>query len=342
MRSLTSPRSAPSAALRSASSGSGHAGNGSTEVAVCDFDRRSVRQLVGDAGMSWTDAARVLHSLRRVHADRAVHAVLVVTTTQRGVTVRPHLVVHEGDDGPQARVIGGHGCCDIPALVGACLRHALLILWPEGHIEALDLRTGVGMSAGDARALGVVAAGVLRLGVGATQVFVVAAPPRAELVLDARALDALIDGPLGDAQVTTSSALPQPLLSVRERSHALARKYEPTVTVDASRVQPPTAFTVLARLADLELGIIIGRYARCDLQGALVTDDGISRVHAMVLLRREALLVVDLGSTNGTSILGPEGALRAQLDGDLRAWMLGSDEHIALAGRRPLTLAIDG
>jgi hypothetical protein len=49
----------------------------------------------------------------------------------------------------------------------------------------------------------------------------------------------------------------------------------------------------------LREGILLGRYARCDAHG-LCSDESLSRVHALLLLVDERLLVIDIASTNGT------------------------------------------
>jgi pSer/pThr/pTyr-binding forkhead associated (FHA) protein len=61
-------------------------------------------------------------------------------------------------------------------------------------------------------------------------------------------------------------------------------------------------------------------------------DDGsLSRVHAAVMLRRDDLYLVDLGSTNGSSILDARGNARAELDANQRAWRLDDGERIGLS-----------
>lgn len=46
-------------------------------------------------------------------------------------------------------------------------------------------------------------------------------------------------------------------------------------------------------------GVLLGRYPRCD--SAVVDDNSVSRVHALMIQIGDALLVIDTASTNGTS-----------------------------------------
>jgi hypothetical protein len=238
---------------------------------------------------------------------------------------------------PQALVLGAHDRCDVEVRVGACLRHCLLLLWGDGSIEALDMRTGVGMGIGDARAVRVEARDTLRLGVGEAQVFVAAAGPGADLLVDATAFED------GEPTVFTVPPKPTPQVSARERSDTLARRFASTLVRPSGprRVHKRGELVVRATLGDLEQGILVGRYDRCDVQSAVADDGEVSRVHAAVILRREELYVVDLASTNGTAILEPDGGTRMELDELQRTWRLEGNERIALAGHRALTIVID-
>ena len=65
----------------------------------------------------------------------------------------------------------------------------------------------------------------------------------------------------------------------------------------------------------LREGVLIGRYARCAGFG-LCTDTSLSRVHALLLLVDDRLLVIDLASTNGTHKLDRPDARVIELVGD--------------------------
>jgi hypothetical protein len=80
--------------------------------------------------------------------------------------------------------------------------------------------------------------------------------------------------------------------------------------------------------AELEDGILLGRYPRCVAHDS-INDDGVSRVHALVVARRQRLFVVDTGSTNGTTLRlagGRERVLHAHrrvlsADDDAQLWL---------------------
>jgi hypothetical protein len=72
--------------------------------------------------------------------------------------------------------------------------------------------------------------------------------------------------------------------------------------------------TLQVGAAALRDGVLIGRYARCD--GSLGDDPSLSRVHALVIRVDEALLVIDVASTNGTSRVGEEPARVVELERD--------------------------
>ena len=55
----------------------------------------------------------------------------------------------------------------------------------------------------------------------------------------------------------------------------------------------------------LRCGVLLGRYDRCDFQPAWVRDpDSVSRVHALLLLEGDEVLVFDTASTNGVIVDG--------------------------------------
>ena len=64
-------------------------------------------------------------------------------------------------------------------------------------------------------------------------------------------------------------------------------------------------------------GLLVGRYARCQ-HGQCDDDESVSRVHALVMLVDERILVVDTGSTNGVYARADEAVTVAELVGDGR------------------------
>jgi hypothetical protein len=61
-------------------------------------------------------------------------------------------------------------------------------------------------------------------------------------------------------------------------------------------------------------GILIGRYARCD--GSFGDDPSLSRVHALLIRIGDALIAIDVASTNGTCLAGKSHARLVELDHD--------------------------
>ena len=69
-------------------------------------------------------------------------------------------------------------------------------------------------------------------------------------------------------------------------------------------------------------GLLVGRYARCQ-HGRCDDDESVSRVHALVMLVDERIIVVDTGSTNGVFAGEAERVKVAELVGDGRVRLGG-------------------
>lgn len=74
---------------------------------------------------------------------------------------------------------------------------------------------------------------------------------------------------------------------------------------------------------DLERGILVGRYERCQLGGA---ENSLSRIHLLVLRDEQGLWAIDTASTNGTTLDG-NGVRAARID---EAQELGLGGEMAL------------
>jgi hypothetical protein len=100
----------------------------------------------------------------------------------------------------------------------------------------------------------------------------------------------------------------------RVRSKVAATPTATTPAPDTGRRLELAAGTETGRVVRLTPpSLVIGRGADAGLR---LTDTGVSRLHAEVLIEDDALTLVDLGSTNGTSVNGRR-ITRAQLaDGD--------------------------
>jgi hypothetical protein len=73
----------------------------------------------------------------------------------------------------------------------------------------------------------------------------------------------------------------------------------------------------------LSRGVLLGRAARCDV---VLSDDGVSRVHAVLLRFGGAALIIDAGSTNGTWCGETEVAIAPLTDG--ARFTLGAENEI--------------
>lgn len=266
-----------------------------------------------------------LEELRRERMDKRVFAAVVVGGG-RGRRVPGAMSVQEvgGSDAdprqlPVALVVGRHSQCDFSDVDGACLRHAVLLAHPPrggapAHIEAIDLATGVGLGVGAARgSLRISASRRLRFGVGTCTVLAFLAEPEEPLFPEgAKAvLRDLDEGahpsglhltiPASDRQLPTGQPwlAPHPL---RMRVGAHSRTF----------VQPIAGHRVEAGAAELERGLLLGRFERCHGHRSFQEDKEVSRVHALLLRRGGRTLLVDCASMYGTRVCqrgGPERAL---------------------------------
>ncbi|MDP2345636.1 MAG: hypothetical protein Q8O67_32130 [Deltaproteobacteria bacterium] len=271
---------------------------------------------------------------RALRLDQAAH-VIFTTAQPRGI-----VLFHDDDaDTPRAVTLGGHSLCALE-LPGACLRHVVLLAHSAGALDVIDLRTSVGLGVGDRSVVEAHSdGGPVSFTAGDDQVIVVPCRRGEPFALPAAATFSVL--------VPVARARCAPVIDEHARRQALASRYECTVVSDRSDRAAPTVF-VRASLADLETGVLIGRYPRCEVSGALGVDFSISRVHALVRLVRAApgplgqtwpdrLLVVDCASTNGTGLVGANGLMRRRLDGDGgSAGWLRAGEGIDVHGHRVL------
>jgi hypothetical protein len=108
-----------------------------------------------------------------------------------------------------------------------------------------------------------------------------------------------------------------------------ARLLAPDAAASDDDARPLVVATTWPALA---AGVLLGRYPRCAAHEA-IDDDGVSRVHALVLARRDRLFVVDTGSTNGTMLRRVDGT-RVLLDGRRRTAMADTADELWLHRRR--------
>ncbi|MBM4279962.1 MAG: FHA domain-containing protein [Deltaproteobacteria bacterium] len=96
---------------------------------------------------------------------------------------------------------------------------------------------------------------------------------------------------------------------------------------------PAPPFVVPNTWDQLHDGLLLGRYERCAGHAETAADLGISRVHALVVARRDRLYVVDTGSTNGTRVKRADGAV-VELDARRRVMAVADDDQLWLHDRR--------
>ena len=251
-------------------------------------------------------------------------------------------------------VVGRHGCCDLYldgrealALRQLAVVVAPLCSWRKGSAEisyrVLDLRTSAGMLDETGRALrGLRAEGPSLLRCGGYLVLALPLgdptdwPERAE---DAWAMlpervyfDELARPPEGSAlnipvhrrapgvTVITRTLGPRDTASARlvEHGEAAGRL---VLTGSAGQL----SLTIGERA--LREGVLLGRYTRCD-GAAMGQANTLSRVHALLLLADDRLLVIDTASTAGTWVVGGEAARVIELVG-ATTLELGGDTQVA-------------
>ncbi|MBI1946157.1 MAG: hypothetical protein HYS27_10695 [Deltaproteobacteria bacterium] len=237
------------------------------------------------------------------------------------------------DGGPLAVSLGAHLECDVGPVLGASLRHALLLLDQErrpGCVDVVDLRTEEGLRQDGEHGLRrVLAEGAVRFGAGTADVLAIplaagervdAGVERARAVLD---LAVLPLAPQPEVQVASwdrsvCAPVPAPMRAWRDGATHLG------VALDGGARD---ACRVAVGEHALSEGVLLGRLERCVGGGV---DSRISRVHVWVAARGDGLLVADVGSTNGTAV--QDGARRVVLTRGRRAVECGRHATIVLAG----------
>lgn len=281
----------------------------------------------------WRAALVELRSERAVQPDRAALGVVTYRSPQGPASLRVFFLPPSSRQ-PFALVIGRHPGCDVRGLRGASLRHALVLVWPDHRlgppIEVMDLRTETGLvTPGGRVARRLAAPDALRFGVGRDEVALVYAAPWEKFaanevgLLDRPSVGPELAGP-DDVEVESSN-----VSFISKRAPG-----EYTRLVDGEPVLSEQTDVVRTSLQELREGLLLGRYARCDESARFSRDAGVSRVHAMLLVRGRRLMAIDVGSTNGTEVLGPGFRPLLRLDDEDRVRVLGAWESVRLGERR--------
>ena len=269
--------------------------------------------------------------LRTAFARHAHEPGVFIAAIVPGFGLRGHLWLAAGEE-TRSAILGRHEHADLflPDDPSLALRHLAVLVRREEtelRVRVLDLRTGSGFFDEAGRQLQAVSAdGPLLLRASAHRFFLLPTGPGRELAADAReAWRALPQRRFEDGRVGDAARAPD-VPGERPPRWRVADEVT-VVTAEPSLFEPP-AFLELTEPGEEALGhlvvhvggrqarvalgaakarrgVIVGRYSRCDgvCPGSWLPES-VSRVHAIVLLERDRLYIVDAGSTNGTTLRG--------------------------------------
>jgi hypothetical protein len=203
--------------------------------------------------------------------------------------------------GPLVLSVGRHGACDLALeQADASLRHVAVVADDDG-VLVVDL--GASFGVGDRRcAVGDAVA--IRCGDSIVVACVVDGGSFGDAARAIAAAVATVDGPVPPLRLVTRADVARAHLEPLQRLPPL-----PLLPLPSSSPQPGPGRTL--RLTGLQRRLLVGRLPRNDV---VIEDQGVSRVHAVVVPvrsqgRRQAV-IVDAGSTNGTTVLGIHPSLR--------------------------------
>jgi len=281
---------------------------------------------------TFEEAFRQHYPILRATAERCGAPAYVIAGARRGDPRLQVCVLSSGGEGAlgDAIVIGRHSRCAISLAEehSAALRHVLLRL--SSHVRGrsllrvTDLNTGQGFAAdriGLCKA--VTSDGPAYISIGAYGLLLLPSPDaggrwptsvdEAWAALASRRvfgephvhsalrdhMSLAVHSNVGDVEhVTHITVVPAPMRPRRLQLHAgLPHNSYARLSVIEERRE--AYFTVTA--ADLEAGVLLGRYSRC----AVDVDDGgahVSRVHLVLLKEGERVFAIDAASTNGTLV----------------------------------------
>jgi hypothetical protein len=315
-----------------------------TSANATGHNRRTVVvSTYGSTEPSFADAFRqVFPRLDEIYRAFPRDGVLVAAVWE-GARVDSYIHVGVAAD-TEFLVLGRHSRADLCLTrdTGVSLRHALVAATRTGNelrVRLVDLQSGTGLrteEGGMCEALAADGAVLVRL--GGYQLFLLPTGSLAPL-------------PWGRTAEEAWSAIPERVyLDLRLAARAGPSPELPPVTVAPRRtiathiIEPPTALrqrrlpagargprvgaielaaggaieTYPVHAADLDDGILIGRYERCSFG---TDDERLSRVHLLVVRDGNDVWAVDTSSTNGTTAEGTP--LRQQRLGERAELLLG-------------------
>jgi hypothetical protein len=266
--------------------------------------------------------AAIFPGLAELHASFRKDGVLAVAVW-RGEELADYVhIVLAGD--PQFALVGRHQRCDLsvsrdPAL---SLRHAVIaarVASGELRLRFLDLLSGSGLVTEDGHRCEALAAdGAMFVRLGDYHLFLLPTGTLSPLAWAATAADTWrmiperiyrdnrVAARLPGAGRGGRVALPSVATRLLEPPGAL-RPYRPeagargTPVADIELRTSSGSERYTLHEADLERGMLLGRYDRCQLG---VADDRMSRIHLLIVRNGEDVWAVDTASTNGTTVAG--------------------------------------
>lgn len=249
-------------------------------------------------------------------------ALAVAVLDAAGVRVR----VVDGA-GPRLLAVGRHTACDVRLRQqDASLRHAVVVADDDG-VRVLDLSSLCGLQGRSSAAPGRWA--LVRAGDSVVAAVALTASDARGDVDDLRILCRLLEAPVG----LDAGGLPGCHLSLQ------AREPKSPVASPSSSLSSPSSRRGgddVICLDDVVAPLLLGRSERCQVR---IADNGVSRLHAALVPVRcgatKRAMLVDVGSTNGTSLLQVRGgAIHERALGPAgRGQLVAAGDMVELAGR---------
>ncbi len=236
---------------------------------------------------------------------------------------------------PMAWVVGRHSRCDVADVVGASLRHMLVLLWPprqgaegDAFFECFDLRTPVGLMTAKLDPVDHLAdRRGFQVSAGSASVLGAIAPKGEPFAIDTSGAGA------APVFVRTPGTGPEATLVVSEVEPVAEPQLLPTGEEES---RDGVLVDLMTFTADqLAEGVLLGRYPRCDGPPRPESFQRASRVHVLVVARFGRVWAIDLASSNGTLVVTKEGPSKLATEGPTgRAVALQSGDALVFGGLR--------
>jgi hypothetical protein len=267
---------------------------------------------------------RIFPEVTRLHTGFTRDGLLAVAAWN-GDAVADYLHVPLGRE-PEFVVVGRHDRCDLslhhdPTM---SLRHAVIsacAVSGEMRLRFLDLHSGLGFHTEDGRRCEALTAdGAMFVRMGGYHLFLLPTGSLAPLPWGSTAEETwkmIPDRIYRDLRVAPrhpevaalrpSPTRPQSIITKIIDPPGMLRPLRPSPGERGARVARIELSSQTGRErfslheADLERGLLVGRYERCQL-GA--HDDKMSRVHLLIIRDGTDIWAIDTASTNGTKVLG--------------------------------------